>query len=271
MARRPRLDLSGFHHIVNRGVARNNVYKCNEDKEKFLAILCKACSVYRVNIHDYCLMDNHYHLLIETTSENLSLFMRQLNSNYAIYFNKKYKRSGHLWQGRYKSWYIINEEYFYMLFRYIEHNPLKAKMTQKIGEYPFTLLATLLNKDQEIIFCAKHSKLKKEFHYEGIQELLETPLTKKEQKVLEAEQKKKIIHAEHEFRQEKEITLEKHFRNNIDLLSRNSAIMRALEDGYGQAEIARYLDLSAALISYVFRSSNANEKVVHPKGISCGH
>ncbi len=57
----------------------------------------------------------------------------------------------------------------------------------------------------------------------------------------------------------------------IDLLSRNSAIIRALEDRYGQAEIARYLDLSAALISYVFRSSNANEKVVHPKGISCGY
>ena len=69
-------------------------------------------------------------------------------------------------------------------------------------------------------------------------------------------QKKKITHTEHEFRQEKEITLEKHFQDNIDLLSRNSAIIRALEDGYGQAEIARYLDVSAALISYVFRSLN---------------
>ena len=87
---------------------------------------------------------------------------------------------------------------------------------------------------------------------------METPLTKKEQKVLEAEQKKKIIHTEHEFRQEREITLEKHFQNNIDMVSRNSAIIRALEDGYGQAEIARYLDVSAALISYIFRSSDAN-------------
>ena len=107
-----------------------------------------------------------------------------------------------------------------------------------------------------IISCAKHSELKKEFHHEGIQELLETTLTKKEKKVLEAEQKKKITHAEHEFRQEKEITLEKHFQNNIDFASRNSAIIRALEDGYGQAEIGRYLDLSAASISYVFRNSN---------------
>ena len=78
MARRPRLDLDRFHHIVNRGVVRNNVYKCDADKEKFLEILCKACHIYKVNVHDYCLMDNHYHILIETTSQNLSLFMRQI-------------------------------------------------------------------------------------------------------------------------------------------------------------------------------------------------
>lgn len=53
----------------------------------------------------------HYHLLIESTKENLSLFMRQINSNFVIYFNKKYRRTGHLWQGRYRSWYIINEDY----------------------------------------------------------------------------------------------------------------------------------------------------------------
>jgi len=88
MARRPRLDFAGFHHIVNRGVARGYVYKSSIDKDKFLEILCKACRDYRVNVHDYCLMDNHYHLLIETTSQNLSLFMRQINSNYAIYFEK---------------------------------------------------------------------------------------------------------------------------------------------------------------------------------------
>ena len=256
MARRPRLDLDGFHHIVNRGVARSNIYKCDEDKEKFLEILCKSCHTYKVNIHDYCLMDNHYHLLIETTSQNLSLFMRQINANYAIYFNKKYKRVGHLWQGRYKSWYIINEAYLYTLFRYIEHNPLKAKMYASVGEYPFTLLAAMLNKEQDVISCAKHSKLKKEYHHEGIQELLEKPLNKKEQKDLEAEQKKKIVQKEHEFKQIKESTLDSYFKNNKDLPSRNSAIIEALKDGYTQGELARYLGVSAALVSYVFRSSD---------------
>jgi len=255
MARKPRLDLDGFHHIVNRGVARSNVYKCKQDKEKFLEILCKACKIYKVNIHDYCLMDNHYHILLETTSQNLSLFMRQINSNYAIYFNKKYKRNGHLWQGRYKSWYIVDESYLYFLFRYIEHNPLKAKMYQKVGDYPFTLLATLINKEQEVLPCAKHSKLKKEYHHEGIQELLEKPLNKKEQKALENEQRKPVIEDEHEFKQIKELTLESHFSDIEDISSRNTAILKALDDGYTQGEVSRYLSLSTAMVSKIFRSS----------------
>ena len=253
MARRPRLDLDGYHHIINRGVARSRVYKCDEDKEKFLEILCKACKSYKVNIHDYCLMDNHYHILLETTSQNLSLFMRQVNANYAIYFNKRYKRTGHLWQGRYSSWYIVNEEYLYSLFRYIEHNPIKAKLSQEIGEYQYTLLATMLNHDQEIIPCAKHSKLKKEYHYEGIQELLEKPLNKKEQKSLEAEQKKPIVQEEHTFRQAKETALKEHFKDTKEIASRNSAILLALNDGYTQGEVARYLELSTAMVSKVFR------------------
>lgn len=129
MSRRPRIDLAGYHHLINRGVARFNVYKCNADKDKFLEILCKACTEYKANVHDYCLMDNHYHLLIETKQNNLSLLMRQINSNYASYFNKKYKRVGHLWQGRYKSWYIVQDEYLYMLLRYIEYNPVRANMS----------------------------------------------------------------------------------------------------------------------------------------------
>ena len=253
MARRPRLDMAGFHHIVNRGVARDNVYKCDADKEKYLEILCKACKTYKVNVHDYCLMDNHYHLLIETTSENLSLFMRQINSNYAIYFNKKYKRTGHLWQGRYKSWYIVEEQYLYDLFRYIEHNPIEAKMSNKVGEYPFTLLATVLNSDQEVIPCAKHSQIKREIEYEGIREHLEMALTKQELKELEIRQKKKIVEKEYRYGYDRERTLEEHFRDFKNKEERNRAIIEALEDGYRQAEVARYLRITASAVAKVRR------------------
>jgi len=255
MARRPRLELIGFHHVVNRGVAKKKIYLCNEDKDKFLEILCKACKIYKVNVHDYCLMDNHYHIFIETTSENLSLLMRQINANYAIYFNKKYKRVGHLWQGRYKSWYVVNEAYFYSIFRYIEHNPIKARMTKKVGEYPYTLLATLLNPQLDLISCAEHSRLKKELHYEGIQELLEKKLNKKELQDLETEEKKKIVQTEYEWRQEKEKTLKEHFEKSKDLIKRNSTILKALDDGYTQGDVARYLDISSAMVSKIFRGA----------------
>jgi len=253
MARKPRIDLDGFHHIVNRGVARSRVYRSDEDKRKFLEILCKACRNYKVNVHDYCLMDNHYHLLVETTAQNLSLFMRQVNANYAIYFNKRYKRTGHLWQGRYRSWYVVNEAYLYMLFRYIEHNPIQAKLTREIGAYPFTLLSSMLNRKQEVIPCARHSKLIKEYHHAGIQELLEKPLNIKEQRTLEAEQKKPIAQEAHTFKQKKEIPLKEHFGDTKDTASRNSAVLKAIDDGYTQGEIARYLGLSTAMISKIFR------------------
>ena len=119
--------------------------------------------------------------------------------------------------------------------------------------YPFTLVATMLNRDQEIIPCAKHSKLIKEYHYAGIQELLEKPLSKKEQHALEAEQKKPIIQEEHTFKQRKEIALKEHFKDTEDVTSRNNAILKALDDGYTQGEVARYLGLSTAMISKVYR------------------
>jgi len=251
MARQSRLDLSGYHHIVNHGVARSKVYKCDADKEKFLDLLCEACKIYKVNVHVYSLMDNNYHLLIETSSQNLSLFMRQINSTYAVYFNKKYKRIGHLWQGRYKSWHIIDEKHLYTLFRYIEHQPIRAKKTKHIGGYPFTLLGTMLDTGQELIFCTRNSKLKNEFHNKGMRELLETKFSKKELIDLMLEQKKKIIQLEHTLKQEKDRTLEEHFKNAKELTKRNVSIMNALEDGYKQAEIARYLNLTSSAVAKV--------------------
>ena len=251
MPRRPRIDFAGFHHIINRGVARTDIYLCDIDKDKFLEILCKACKTYRVNLQDYCLMDNHYHLLVELTSENLSLFMRQINSNYAIYFNKKYKRSGHLWQGRYKSYYIIGEDYLFSLYRYIEHNPLEAKMSEYIGQYKFTLLATLLQNDLDIIECAKHSQLIELIKEEGILEHLGLRLSENEIDKLDLNEKRKISIDEYELKLYKSKSLDEHFEVCSTKAERNSAILSAIEDGYTQADIAIYLNLSGSSISKI--------------------
>lgn len=160
---------------------------------------------------------------------------------------------GHLWQGRYKSWYIINEDYLYTLFRYVEHNPIKAKLVQTIGAYPFTLLSTQLDDTLDVISCAKHSKLLAELNEEGVLNLLEKTLGKNELEELEREQKKKIIHTEHEFRQEKEKTLDEYFKKSQEREKRNIAILKALEDGYTQASIARHIGISSAAVSKIFR------------------
>ncbi len=251
MPRRPRVDFAGFHHIINRGVARTDIYLCADDKYKFLEILCKACRVYKVNVHDYCLMDNHYHLLVELTQENLSLFMRQLNSNYAIYFNKKYKRTGHLWQGRYKSYYIVNENYLFTLYKYIEQNPIEAKISEHIGQYEFTFLATLLQNNLSVIECAKHSQLHELIKEEGVLEHLELSLSDEELDNLKQKQSRKIEVKEHELKLYKQKSLEEHFSVYVSKKERNSAILDAIDDGYTQSSIAKYLNISTSAISKI--------------------
>ncbi len=259
MPRPPRLNLVGLHHIVNYGVAKEDVYRCDDDKKMFLDILCKACKIYKVKVHDYCLLGDYYHLVVETKDENLPIFMRQVSSNYAIYFNRKYDRNGHLWQGRYKSWFIIDEKYLYDIFRYIEHKPIDDKVTQKIGEYPFTLLATLINKEQKIISCARSSKLKKEIQNDGVKALLTMPLSQKELQLLRIEQKKKINKKNFIVTQEKKNTLKEHFYHSHDKVSRDNAVMQAIEDGYSQADIARYLSLTPSMISKIVALQNKND------------
>ncbi len=200
-------------------------------------------------------MDNHYHLLLETRQENLSLLMRQINSNYASFFNKKYNRSGHLWQGRYRSWYVTQETYLYMLFRYIEHNPVKANMSATVGEYPYTLAYTLLHQTQ--LPCTEGSLLARDFATDTLQEFLELALTPEELARLEEEQKRKIVvNEEREYVQLKSKPLHEHFIEAATKADRNCAIVNAFKDGYTQAAIAEYLNVSAGLVSMVVRDQN---------------
>ena len=253
MARRPRVDFAGYHHIVNRGVNRTNIFATPQDKEMFLAILCKSCKIYDVVTHDYCLMDNHYHILVENSKENLSQFMRQINANYAIYFNKKYKRTGHLWQGRFKSWYILQETYLYQTIRYIEYNPIKAKMSSEVGEYPYTLASTILGK-VEIIPCAKNSLMLEQYSIKELADFLNKPLSEDEIEALEEEKSKKLSKNDNEVKQEKGKKLETYFSSSMSKMERNIAMREAYFDGYSQTSIAKELGLTSALISYTIKN-----------------
>jgi len=252
MPRKPRIDLAGYHHVINRGVNRSEVFLDEDDYEMFLKIVCKACRTYRVILHDYCLLSNHFHLLIETSRVNLSSIMKQINGNYAIYANKKQKRSGHFWQGRYYSRYINSEEYLYTLIRYIEQNSIEAGLVENVAEYPYSLGSVIAN-GVTPVSCSLKSKLIKELNYENIQEMIGIKLSDNELEILEKIKHQKIVQKENGNRQAYEKSLDEHFFEYKTKQERNGRIVEALEDGYTQIEVAKFLNLSRSLISKIVK------------------
>ena len=135
MARPLRLEYPGaIYHITSRGNARADIFLDDSDRELFLSILADTVDHYNWLCHAYCLMGNHYHLLIETPDPNLSLGMRHLNGVYTQTFNRSHKRVGHLFQGRYKAVLVEKGTHLLELCRYIVLNPVKANMTKYLGD-----------------------------------------------------------------------------------------------------------------------------------------
>ncbi|MDP2894034.1 MAG: transposase [Sulfurimonas sp.] len=256
MPTRLRVDLAGYHHIINRGVNRCDIFNCNDDKEMFLQIINKSAILHKTTLHDYCLMDNHYHLLIETQKENLSSFMRIVNANYAKYFNKKYKRSGHLWQDRYKSKYITSENYLYSLIRYIENNPLEAFMVDKVSTYPYTLSFIIFNA-KHYYPCCSDSILIKQFDLKTLNEFLGEPMSEKELEYIKTKEKQKILKEDGILHVKQEKQFQEHFVDVETKIDRNFAIQGAYLDGYSQVDIASYLKVSKSLISKVIKNGDS--------------
>lgn len=139
MARPLRITYPGaVYHITSRGNERKDIFKSQADREKFLSYLESATLRYDAIIHVYCLMTNHYHLLLETPSGNLSQIMRHINGAYTTYFNSKRQRAGHLLQGRFKAILLDMDEYAKELSRYIHLNPIRAKIIDKLEDYQWS-------------------------------------------------------------------------------------------------------------------------------------
>ena len=136
MARPLRIAYPGaFYHITSRGNERKDIFKNQKDREKFLSYLESATKRYGALIHVFCLMTNHYHILMETPLGNLSQIMQYINGAYTTYFNIKRQRSGHLFQGRYKAILVDIDEYAKELSRYIHLNPVRANMVDRPEQY----------------------------------------------------------------------------------------------------------------------------------------
>jgi REP element-mobilizing transposase RayT len=132
MARPLRIEFSGaIYHVTSRGNARGNIFADNADRETFFATLATVVRKHRWLCHGYCLMDNHYHLLLETPEGNLASGMRQLNGIYTQTFNRRHDRVGHLLQGRYKAILVERDSYLLELCRYIVLNPVRCRAVKE--------------------------------------------------------------------------------------------------------------------------------------------
>jgi putative transposase len=139
MARPLRIEYPGaVYHVTSRGNEKKPVFRGDQDRENFLSTLQHVNKRYNWICHAYCLMTNHYHLLIETPDGNLSLGMRQLNGVYTQHFNKWHGRIGHLFQGRYKAILIQKDSHLLEVCRYVVLNPVRAKMVEKPEEWKWS-------------------------------------------------------------------------------------------------------------------------------------
>ena len=138
MARPLRLEFSGaLYHVTSRGDRREAVYENDTDRQAFLSLLDQVCEIHNWLCHAYCLMGNHYHLLVETPDANLSKGMRQLNGVYTQQFNQRHDRVWHVFQGRYKAILVEKQAYLLEVARYIVLNPVRAQMVRSAKDWPW--------------------------------------------------------------------------------------------------------------------------------------
>jgi len=285
MARPLRIEFPGaLYHITSRGNARQDIFLHEKDYRTFLEVLCEVVEDFKWILHAYCLMPNHYHLLVETPEANLSRGMRQLNGVYTQKFNFRYHRVGHLFQGRYKAILVNKDQYLLELSRYIVLNPVRAGLIKRPEEWPWSSFSAILGKikaprclSTEWIL-SQFSSVKKEaikrfcnFVYDGIGK--ESPLQKVSGQIFLGDEN--FIQRVQAFASEKSSVkefpksqrlplkprLEELFkdRKNKDLVEK--AIFEAyIKYGFTLREISDYLGMHYSTVSKVIKRMKLKER-----------
>jgi len=155
MARKPRIEYAGaVYHVISRGDRQNDIFRDDRDREQFLDTLGEACGRQGWAVHAYVLMDNHYHLLLETPEPNLVVGMKWLQGTYTQRFNSRHREWGHLFQGRYKALVIQSGDgdYFSTVATYIHLNPVRAQLLdferQDLSTYPWSSYTLYFDRDK---------------------------------------------------------------------------------------------------------------------------
>jgi len=142
---------TGIYHIMLRGINQQVIFEDEEDNEKFIDTLKSFKAVSGYKLFAYCLMGNHLHLLLKIEKESLALILKRIAGSYVYWYNLKYRRIGHLFQDRFKSEAVEDEEYFLSVLRYIHQNPIKAEICKEIDEYKFSSYNDFVKEKQEVV------------------------------------------------------------------------------------------------------------------------
>ena len=135
---------NAFHHVMNKGIKSETVFRDSALKDYFLVQLRKLSRKYGVEVFAYVIMNNHYHILLRNTNNNLSKFMMELNGSFGLFYRANYGGKGYVFQGRFKSTIIENEEYLIDCLIYLYMNPVRAGYCINPFDYPYSSLPELL-------------------------------------------------------------------------------------------------------------------------------
>ena len=145
-----KISETGIYHVMLRGINRQNIFEDDQDRLYFMSVLASCKKVSGFRLHAFVLMSNHIHLLLEPLDEALDMIFRRIGTRYAVWYNRKYQRAGHLFQDRFRSENVSTVQYYQTVLRYILQNPMKAGMEKHPGEYRWSSY-TAYEKGQGIV------------------------------------------------------------------------------------------------------------------------
>jgi putative transposase len=181
---------TGIYHIILRGINRETIFRDDEDSNKFLQTLSKYRAKCGFQLYAYCLMNNHIHLLIKEEAEDLSISLKRIGTSYVYWYNWKHERCGPLFQDRFRSEAVEDDQYFLTVLRYIHQNPLKANIVGKLSEYHWSSYpeylkeSSLIDKDFPLRLFAVNE-------VNAISKFVEFHQLKKSESCLEVSEKRK--------------------------------------------------------------------------------